>query len=240
MFEIVGQPFKVPRAGNIVFLRTAEWPRITVWNHLLGAIEVLDLDANSILTRVPLGDDPVLATFDPRHLEKPNIGDLIHRLGYRANVVTSDGKHAYYVPQHSSQDSTRRPFGYLRKIDLTADPPKVIRITDQRQPNLRARVATVSESAGALFVAEDKRGPDGSAIAPSPRVKTFHTLTLAPAADIVTSLTDCDCLAASHDGKYLYALDFSGGMSVVDISSGKEVKVLRDVGNHPALVFALP
>jgi hypothetical protein len=56
----------------------------------------------------------------------------------------------------------------------------------------------------------------------------------------MTSLTNCDCLAASHDGKYLYALDRKGGMAVVDISSGKEVKVLRDVGNHPALVLALP
>jgi hypothetical protein len=149
-----------------------------------------------------------------------------------STVVTSDGKNAYYVPHNAT--------GQLRKIDLAADPPKVVRTSEEPQPQLEARTAVVSETAGALYVAEFKIKPDGTGVLPSPLVKTFHTQTLAAAADINLSLTDCDCLAASRDGKYLYALDFAGGMSVVDTSSGKEIKVLRDVGKHPALVLALP
>lgn len=238
MFKIAGQPFKIPRARSVQFLRSTEWPRITVWNHFLGAIEVLDLSADSVLTHVPLGDDKVLANADARYLEKPNIGSLVHRLGFWANMVTSDGKHAYYVSEHVHQPN-RHPLGFLRKIDLTTDPARVVLQFDERQSNLKARVAAVSETAGALFVAEDRRDPSKGLVLPSSLVKTFHTSTLKPASDIQLSLTDCYCLAASRDGKYLYALDFAGGMAVVDISTGKEVKVLPNVGVHPGLVLAL-
>jgi hypothetical protein len=212
MFKIAGQPFKVPDAPFVVFLSIAQWPRIAVWNYHGSSIEVLDVHANSIRSVLRLQADT------------PG-----------AFVVTSDGKHAYYVPQHSPQAA-----GYLRRIDLTTDPPKVIRTSEERHPYLRARVAAVSETAGAIFVGEDKIDPEGMRLLPSPSVKTFHTLTLAPAGDIELSLTDCDCLAASQDGKYLYALDRAGGMSVVEIATRKEAKVLRDVGAHPGMVFALP
>jgi hypothetical protein len=240
VFQMVHEPLRVPRARSVTFLRIADWPQITVWNHHLGALEVLDLDDNSILTRVPIGDDPVLATFDPQHLERPNIGELSRRLGFRGDVVSVDGAHAYYIPLHSAQLTTRRPVGHLRKIDLTASPPAVVLVSEKPMPHLQARVATVSETAGALFVAERKFAPETWDVLPSRRVKVFHTLTLEPAAEIELSLSDITCLSASHDGKYLYAVDRAGGMSVVDIATGRELKVLRDVGNHPALVLALP
>lgn len=208
MFKIAGQPFKVPDVPYVNIVSIAQWPRIVGWNYYGGALVVLDVHANSVLSTLPLVGSPA------------------------ANVITSDGKNAYYVPHNATQQ--------LRKIDLAADPPKVVRTSDEPHPNLHAEVAAVSEKAGALFVGEHKVDPEGRRLLPSPLVKTFHTQTLAPAGEITLSLTGCDCLAASGDGKYLYAVDFAGGMSVVDISSGKEVKVLRDVGNHPALVLALP
>jgi hypothetical protein len=209
VFKVVGQPLSLTSAAGIHFLR-ADWPQITVFGQFNVTMYVLDLDKNADLSRFT--PDPAI----------------------RGNVVTSDGKHGYYIPRTTPS----QPVVRLQRVDLTANPPKAIHISDQPQPALRARVSAVSEEAGALFIAEQKVAD--SLEAPSQRIKVFHTLTLTESRAIEVSLSDCYSLTASCDGKYLYALDFNGGISVVEISSGTEIKTLKDVGAHPAFAIALP
>jgi hypothetical protein len=225
-YQIVGQPLKIVGARGVTFLRT-DWPQLTVWGHVDGLIHVLDLDKSSQVSQVtldPLADVPA---------------ELPRRHG-TGQVVTSDGKYGYYVPQQYGRPSAARHVGHLERIDLRATPPKVIDFSEQPQPNLRAQVATVSETAGILVVAEQKYSATGPFLAPSSHLKFFHTRPLTPAREIDVSLSNCDSLATSRDGKYLYAVDFAGGMSVVEISTGKEIQTLQDVGAHPGLVLPLP
>jgi hypothetical protein len=130
--------------------------------------------------------------------------------------------------------------GFLKKIDLAAEPPKMACQGDKREPDLRARIVAASEPAGALFVLEDRRNPQFTH-EPSRRVKVFNASDLKFQRTIELPLTDCHCLQVSRDGKYLYALDAEEAkLAVVDIALGRQVKVLENVGTYPYFLRALP
>jgi hypothetical protein len=212
VFQLVGHPIRLPGAEAANFLRI-DWPRVTVFG-LEGAVHVLDFDQGKQISKVDV---------EPR------------AMSIWGRMISDDGKFGYYIPQSSGS----RPAGQLQRMDLTADPPKSIRSSEQFESGLRARVSAVSETSGALLIAEQKWVGGGHF--PSPCIKFFHALTLSHARDVNVSLSDCDSISTSTDGKYAYVVDYQrGGLSVVEISSGQEVKVLNDVGKHPAFVVALP
>jgi hypothetical protein len=236
-FRLSRPAVKVPRCRGVSFLRVADWPRVHVWNGYLGVVEVIDLEGGKILSRLGLDDDDVLQRIDPEELEKPDIlNELQLRLSpVRGSVMPAGGRYAYYVPKQF----TRQEPGFLKKIDLAAEPPKVVLKGEKPAPDLRPDVAAASEAGKALFVVEQK--VDGVAEVASRRVKVFSTVDLTLQSEMDLPLTDCDQLEASHDGKYMYALDQKGGkVAVLDIARGRVVKVLDRVGKVPATVFALP
>lgn len=237
-FKALGEPTKVPRARAVQFLRVADWPRIVLWNHHLGAIEVINTNTGTIDKRLPLGDDTQLDTIDPEVLESPNIGKLILRLGFRGSVITDDGEYAYYIPQQPAQPGQPRFVGRIRRISIREETPKVL-VTSELAPHLRAKVATVSKVAGALFVVENKTADNGYHQLPSARIKCYQTTDLKPITDIQLSITDCDYLVVSRDGTVLYALNEEGVISVVEVTSGKERKILKNVGTRPAIAYVL-
>src|SRR5262249_55096214 len=153
--------------------------------------------------RLGLDDDDVLRRIDPEELEKPDIlNELQLRLSpVRGRVVPTEARYAYYVPKQFA----RREPGFLKKIDLAVEPPKVVLKGEKPAPDLRPDVAAASETGKALFVVQQKI--DGAAEVASRRVKVFSTVDLTLQSEMDLPLTDCDQLEASHDGKYMYALD---------------------------------
>jgi hypothetical protein len=228
VFHAVGQPLTISGARGVQFLRVHDWPKLTVWGGADGLLRVLDLETGSQLSQTrldALADVP--AELPRRH--------------WTGTVVTSDGKYGYYVPQQWGRPSEGRHVGHLQRIDLRVNPPKVIDFSEQPQANLSAQNSAASETAGIVAVAERKYSDLGPVLAPSSHIRIFHSLPLKPQREIDLSLSNCDSLTISRDGNYLYAVDFEkGGMAVVEISAGREVTVIQDVGAHPALVFALP
>jgi len=115
------------------------------------------------------------------------------------------------------------------------------------ESNVRDSIAVVSERAERLFVLDDRRNPAG-AYQPARSLKAFSTGDLRFQCEIEVPLADCHWLAASCDGKYLYAAGPLAGppfdelsitqsrLAVIDASSGREVKIL-EAGQRPAVVF---
>jgi hypothetical protein len=233
-FKHSRQTVRVPRSYGVQLLRVADWPRVQLWNSYLGLLEVADLDRGQIVSRLFLTDDlPAEASRNAAELEKADARRMM-RLRHRGQVIAG-GRYAYYVP---TRYSPREPPGLMKKIDLTANPPRVVLRSKDRPPALWA--AAVSESAGALFVLKDERARDGRQL-PARRVMVFSTkdLTLQRAFDL--PLKDGSRLTASRDGKYLYALDpDKAKLVVIDAVSGRPVKILSQVGKYPYLLIAMP
>ncbi|MBI3468107.1 MAG: hypothetical protein HY000_34305 [Planctomycetes bacterium] len=205
-----------------------------IWNGLLGVVEVVDFDTGKILSRLAVGDDPVLALFDPAQLERPNVGrDLYMRLGRpRGGVVPGSDRWAYYVPTVQS--------GFLKRIDLSGQSPQIVRKGEEAYEDLDVRAAAASDRAGALCV-KVKGKPDGATFEKSAVIRIFDTFNVKPQGEVSLSIGNCDRLETSRDGKYLYALDREQArIGVVEIATGREVKVLDNVGPVPVAVLALP
>jgi DNA-binding beta-propeller fold protein YncE len=131
------------------------------------------------------------------------------------------------------------PPGRVRKIDLTADPPKVVRTWKERQPDLESGIVAVSEKDGRIFVLKREPPREGRPM-PSERFKVLSADDLTPKQDFKLSLVDCNELATSRDGKYLYALDSEAAkVAVIDSATGREVKVLEKLGKYPYIMIAL-
>jgi hypothetical protein len=236
LFQSSRRTVTVPRCRAAFFLRVADWPRVHIWNAHLGVVEVVDFDTGKILSRLHLDDLPVLAAADPAALEKPDIGGVLLLLQpIRAEVIPTGGRYAYYVPK---QLPNQEP-GFIKKIDLEADPPKIIRQGEERQPDLRPSTAAASEAGHALFVVKHKI--TGAAQVASREVKIFSTSDLKLQSEVELPIAGCDQLEASLDGKYMYALDREQGrLAVIEIATAKEFKVLEKFAKQPVLVFALP
>lgn len=231
-FKSCQQSVLVPRCRAVAFLRVEDWPRVHIWNEHLGVIQVVDLSTAKNLKRLPIGDDPQLNLFDSAELEKPNIGELYFRLNaLRGTVFPADGRYGYYIPWQR---------GFIRKIDLAADPPSVLRQGQTRYEDLDATVAATSGKGHAIFV--KVKGEDrGGSLAPSARLRVFNTFDLEPQGEIDLSIDNINKLEASLDGKYMYAVDWlHARLAVIDIGTGREIKVLDDVGHDPAMIIALP
>jgi hypothetical protein len=240
MFKPSRQDVKIPRCTLASVLRASSWPQVTIWNTPLSVVEVVNVTAGKIVTRLALDyeDDPVLRLYDPADLERPDIGELYMRLGSNGSVVAGGGRYAYYVPQPARNPNVKAAF--LKKIDLGADPPKVILEGKGREPGLWASVAGASESGGALFVVvkkENSKPPDE----PSGRLKVYSTFDLKFQNEVELSISRCDSLEPSQDGKYMYALDRERAkLAVIDVATGRAVKVLDGLAKYPGLVLALP
>ncbi len=234
---------KIPRSRSIRFLRVADWPTVQIWNSYLGAIESVDLSSGKIQSRVGLYDDPRLQNYDPSYFEKPEIGGKLYLSlsTVKGEVVTRDGRYAYYIPQQPHTRQQQDP-GYIRKIDLTVHPPKVVKKSDDRQHDLRSTVAVVTGSPReTLFVVKDKVNTKGSNLEDSRSIRVFSTVDLKFLKEIELSISDCGFLEASRDGEYVYALDRENGrLAVVDVATGREFRVLDSIGKYPVIVLSLP
>jgi hypothetical protein len=235
-FRQVRKTVNVLRCRGPVFLRVTDWPRVVVWNVHLGAIEVLNVDSGDIVSRLAIGDDPILSSIDPERLEKPDIGNVVMLLqALRGIVVSSDGQFGIYVPERVGGQGP----GYLRKIDLAANPPRIVATGKNPQGDLNSETAAVSGDGGAVFVAKDTLDAKGNRL-PSRQIRVFRTLDLEPATEITASV-NVDYLAASGDGQQLYVLDRDQHrVAVVDVRTGREVRVLDHVGSHPVAILAVP
>jgi hypothetical protein len=238
-YKISDKKVILPRCYGITFLKAADWPKLHIWNANLGLLEVVDFSTGKTVSRLYLGNDPAAAHMNPVDLEKADT-PLIFRIRSRAQVVSDGRRYAYYVPRHPS--NPKEPIDVLKKIDLAADPPKVIAKGEQPQPNLIGPVL-ISEAAGALFVVKAKVGPpglNGSMVEPTRGIFVFDTKILKLKKEIEFPC-DFTSLSISRDGKYLYGLDSEGRkLTVMDVSTSKEVKVLDNIGTYPHLMLALP
>jgi hypothetical protein len=222
----------IPRSRGLVFLRVTDWPRIQVWNGLLGAVEVIDLSRGQIANRVAVGDDAELAGRDLMELEKPNIGDVYFKLNaMRGDMVGGGESHAYYVPW--------KP-GTLKRIDVASDPPRVVAHGAKQYEDLKADIAAASERAGAVFVAVRNQRGDGR-LDRCQRIRAFRTSDLSQIAEAEVPLDGFDRLEMSKDGKYVYALDRKKArIAVIDAKTYQHVKTLDQVGTRPVMIIALP
>ncbi len=238
-FKSARPDMEIPRCRPAGYLSVSKWPRLSFWNPSMAVVQVVDVRNRTILSRLPLDyeDDPVLKTLDPTYLEKPTIGQVNRHLGANGIVISGGGRYAYYVPR-----PTRNPKaepGFLKKIDLSADPPKMIQQGKERQPGLWAPGAVATDAGGAIVVPVEKRVSEHSG-KPSDRLRVYGTPGLNLINEIKVSLTSCDYLEPSVDGKYIYALSRDQAkIAVIDLATGREVKVLG-IGKYPALILALP
>jgi RNA polymerase sigma factor (sigma-70 family) len=236
-FQSCRKIVKVPRCHGVDFLRVADWPQVHVFNGMLSLLEVVDFDSGTIRSRLLLSDDPSVAKVDPTELEKPE-NNLLFRLRGTGGVVADGGRYAYYVPQ-PPVDRGEQP-GFMRKIDLSANPPKVVRQGEERAKDLRPGPAAVSEAGGALFIVQAQPPLAGSP-QPSRRLRIFSTKDLTLQREVELSLKDCQGLEVSRDGKYVYVLNpDQAKLAVLDAVTGKEVKVLDQVGKYPYIMIPLP
>ncbi|MBW8884436.1 MAG: hypothetical protein JF612_06570 [Planctomycetia bacterium] len=207
---------------GVDFVSVAKWPQVVVLNQTLSELLTIDLDRGNTIHRL------IVAEPGPYSLMPMRL---------RGVCLSDDGQTAYFLP---------RKTGLLKKIELRGDP----RVTIARGPdesNVRDSIAVVSERAERLFVLDDRRNPAG-AYQPARSLKAFGTGDLRFQCEIEVPLADCHWLAASRDGKYLYAAGPLAGppfdelsitqsrLAVIDASSGREVKIL-EAGQRPAVVF---
>lgn len=242
-FTLCHKPMKIARCRGVSFVDTAAWPRVHVLNQTFSLLETLDLGAGKILSSLPLGDGPGITFADRASLENADF-KLILRVRLKGVLIPGGSGYAYYIPRSISRLPALPPPpptpGFLKKIDLTVDPPKVIRKGAEPEPDLRAGIAAVSEAAGALFVLEERRHFQFTH-EPSRWLRVFSTSELKFQRQIELPLTDCHCLQASRDGRYLYALDSEDAkLAILETASGRVVKVLPIPGKYPLLMTALP
>lgn len=209
---------------GIRFVSVADWPKVVVLNETNTELLVIDLDRGDVLNNLPIAE-PAPVSFMPMRL--------------RGICLSDNGRNAYFLP--------RKP-GLLKKINLSGD-PQVTLARGAQDSSVRHDVAAVSERAGRIFMLDDRRNPAGL-YAPTRWVKVFSTADLGFQQEIEVPLADCHWLAASRDGKYLYATGPLNGppfdelsitqsrLAVIDASTGREVKIL-EAGQRPALVFPI-
>jgi hypothetical protein len=230
---------KVRRSWGLRILRVADWPRVHAWNPNLGLLEVLDFDKGEVVGRVELVD-PALVGDQPAKLEEPaNQLDRVLRL--QGFVVSSGGRYAYYLP---TKVAANGPGKFLKKIELTADSPRVVFKSTEPAAGFRENIAAISEAAGLIFALDDERQGINHITVPSHRVRVLNTKDLKTARTFELPLTDCRGLEISVDGKLLYALgtDHKGALTrlVVDAVTGKTIQVLKNVGTYPYVLVPLP
>ncbi len=225
---------RVRRCYGVTVLRTAGWPRVPVWNGMLGLLEVADLRQGRIIDRQYLGDDPGVIGMNPVQLEKAG-RPLVFRVRERGVMIADAGRYAYYVPQHGG-----RP-GVMKKIDLAADPPRVVVRGDQPVAGFPRPGAA---SGRWLFLVRGRYGPpdaNGSVPLPSRVVQVFRTTDLAAVREFEVPVHDIQHLAVSADGRELYVLDADQRrLVVVDAATGRVVRDLRSLARHPLLVLPVP
>jgi hypothetical protein len=234
MFKLSRKQKSVHPFPYVDFLRVADWPKVHVWN---GAfLYVVDLSTSQILSRLLLNDDPSFRGIDPKKLELPSAGESKSLLNHAGLVFTDGGKYSHYVSHHYADED--QP-GSLKKIDLSADPPKLISET-KVNPQQGFGMMGVSEAAGVFYGIEYKSPAQGRHV-PSRRVKLYDKENAKLIKEIDLSLTDCQRLVASRDGKYLYALNpDEAKLAVIDLASRQEIKVLDHLGKCPWMMVPLP
>jgi hypothetical protein len=231
-FKLSEQPVRIPRAHGVDVVSVADWPRVHVWNRNLSLLKVVDFRNGKIVSRLLVSDDPALEKTDPAELEKVDF-DQLRRLKHIGWMLHTGGRYTYYVPVSWA------PPGRVRKIDLSANPPKIVRTWKERQPDLETGIVAVSEKDGRIFVLKRELPREGRPMR-SERFKVLSADDLTPKQDFKLSLVDCNKLAISRDGKYVYALDSEAAkVAVIDSATGREVKVLENLSNHPYIMIAL-
>ena len=202
---------------------------------MLGLLEVADQKSGRVRSKLYLGDDPEAQPLSPAGLEKSDDG-LALRLRFRGLLV-SQSRYGYYIPR---QPWNKNEPGFLKKVDLGVDPPKVIVTSEKVEKDLHAGPSVVSEAAGALFVLQEEF-PQGGRRQPARQLKVYGTTDLKLQREITLPLFDCEALEVSSDGGYVYALSSNEAkVAVLDAMTAKMVKVLENVGAYPHITLAVP
>jgi hypothetical protein len=237
MFQPCRQVVRVPRCYGVRIVRVTDWPRVHLFNSMLGLLEVADCDRGMIRSKLYLGDHPSAAGLAPANLEKAGLR-LLFQVRGRGSVVTGGGRYAYYLPHGPFERGEEA--GYLKKIDLSADPPRIIGKAANPAKDLHPGAAAVCEATGRLFIAEMKP-PRNNRHQPSRRVKIYRTKDLSFQGEIELPLNDCGSLTASADGKYVYALNpEEAKLAVLDAATGRARKMLDEIGKYPVIMIAMP
>jgi hypothetical protein len=232
-----GKTVRVPRSYGVSFIRVADWPRIVVWNANVGLLETVDLAWGQIMNRLYLCDYALPSNTTPADLDKAET-PLIFAIRGEGSVISDGGRYAYYIPTRPTRPNYITPV--LKKIDLSVDPPKVVRQSPRDGDGLRAGVVCGDR----LYVVKDERDkprPNNGVPLPSWSIKVFRISDLSQQREIQASVNAIDELEASRDGKYLYALDCEAGhLDVIDTRTRREVSMLKNVGVYPLFMIALP
>src|SRR5262249_22017486 len=139
-------PVRIPRAHVVDVVSVVDWPRVHVWNRNLSLLKVVDFSNGKVLSRLLVSDGPTLAKIDSAALERVDEGQLL-RLKHNGWMLATGARYAYYVPMSWA------PPGRVRKIDLAANPPKIVRTwKEDRQPEFGDGSVAVSEKASRIFV----------------------------------------------------------------------------------------
>jgi hypothetical protein len=216
-------------------VRVADWPRVHIWNTTLGLLEVADQKSGKVTSKHYLGDDPEAQKLNPAELEQVD-DRLLFRLRF-TGLLVAQHRFGYYVPR---QRWNRNEPGFLKKIDLGEDPPKIIVKGENPEKDLHPGPVVVSEAASALFVVQDEF-PQGGRHQPARQLKIYGTKDLKFQREIELPLADCQALEVSADGKYVYALSSAESkVAVLDASTAKLVKVLENLGTYPHILLAVP
>ena len=208
--------WKKPRCHGVKVLRVADWPKVHIWDRMAGLLEVVDFSTGKILSTLPLGSG--------------------------GSMVASGGRSAYYIPRRALSGELA---GLVREVDLTANPPRVVRESEDRLSGYGAGFA-LSEAAGALLLVTHK--PPREETHQPYHVRVFSTSELKLRREFDLSFTtarrmelDTQPIEVSRDGNYLYALNPDDAkLAVIEIATGRELKVLDAVGKYPLIMIALP
>jgi RNA polymerase sigma factor (sigma-70 family) len=231
---------RLPRCAGVRFLRVEDYPQIHLWNFNTGWLEVIDFGTSKPIAGLSLVD-----------------GLAEHYSTGQGFAISAGGRFAYYVPRRPiakrTKPNTRNPVpedrwpiqegdspGLLKRIDLKTNPPRIDLQVAAPQSERYRDVVAVSEPAELLCVMEDRVHPNGFTRLPSNRLKIFGTKDLQFKRQLDLPLADCWALETSRAGKYLYALNpEERRLAVIDLATGRTVKVLAGFGTCPFIVLPL-
>jgi hypothetical protein len=191
----------------------------------------VDVSRGETLSRLYLGDEPGIENADPAELEGADT-ERIFRLRAHGGVV-ADGRYAYYVPQQLyGQGGLPQEAGFLKKIDLAAHPPRLVRRSAERAPDLAAGVV----AGDGLFFMRYQPPANFRPVALR-RVRVFGAGDLAFRREVELPTADCNQLAG--DDGHVYALDAQRARLAVLDATGQAVRILDGIGGSPRLILAV-
>jgi hypothetical protein len=237
-FPAYGQRVHIPRTYDIKFLRSAEWPRLQVWDPWLGSILVANVQTAKLVGHVCVSGDADVARLPFEKVLEQDAGWFLRHVA-RGWMLADGGRYCYFLsPVTAPQVPPERRI--WKKVDLAVDPPRVVAQRDLLATEHYVG-AVVSNPAQRMLLARfvDDSRPY--------RVQVLSTSDLQLQRELELPFGrrqldwDRQPLTMSRDGRWMYALDQeTAKLAVLDLHTGHVVKVIEHVGDYPGLVESLP